>query len=276
MFTLHRYVHDQEVIRELAVYRGNEPAEVGQLRLLLAAHPSNLHCLCFGSGSISLEGGPAAAVLSVHHGTSVRWPGAMCGDLSLEQGRELAEWLAARGVPGIRDEMNESERDRARNDALHRDWAAAMPESVQQHLEALLELSRTGATPSAALLRQLSQTLAAAYGDDERRIRALLRWHASGSGRCSGYPVHEAVPEELLLAETPATLVAVISAPDLTATETAGAARLVASWHARNRSEFDRLPRAAWDRLTAAVADADDKDKRHRLARRRAKAKRSP
>ena len=270
-FTLHRYGDDQGVIRELAVYRGDEPEEVGQLRRLLAARPSAEVCMCFGSASISLKGGATAARLSVHHGYSVRWPGARCGDLVLERGRELAEWLAARGVPDVRDEMDESERERARSEAEERAWVAAMPESLLEHRDAMLELIRTSDSPSPGLLRQLSQALRDADSDDERRIRALLSWHASGSGSCSVCPVHETVPEELLLAETPGVLVAVVSAPDLTATQAAGAARLVAGWPAQRGAELRSLSPAVWDRLAAAAAGGDDQDKRDRLARRRAK-----
>jgi hypothetical protein len=271
-FTLRRYVDGPGVIRELAVYRGDAPGEVGQLRRLLAAHPSDLHCMCIGSASISLEGGPTPAVLSVHHGDSVRWLDTRYGDFFLERGRELAEWMAARGVADVRDEMDESERERARSDAEERSWVAAMPESLLGYREAMLELSRIGGSPSPELLRQLSQGLADGESDEERRIRALLSWHAGGSGRCSGYPVHECVPEELLLAETPGALLTVVSAPGLTATETAGAARLVASWPAPRHAELSSLPPAAWNRLTAAIADGDDQDKRDRLARRRAES----
>jgi len=45
----------------------------------------------------------------------------------LERGRELAEWLAARGVADVRDEMDQSERERARADAEQRAWVAACP-----------------------------------------------------------------------------------------------------------------------------------------------------
>jgi hypothetical protein len=112
----------------------------------------------------------------------------------LERGRELAEWLAARGVPDVRDEMDEAGQEQARSEAEQRAWVAAMPESLLEQREAMLELSRTGGHPSPGLLRQLSQALRDADSDGERRIRALLSWHASGSGRCSGYPVHETVP----------------------------------------------------------------------------------
>ena len=141
-----------------------------------------------------------------------------------------------------------------------------MPASLQRHQEAILELSRTGGGPSPELLRQLSQALADAESDEERRIRALLSWHAGGSGRCSGYPVHECVPQELLLAEAPDALLTVVSAPGLTTVETAGAARLLASWPAQRRAELSSLAPAAWDRLTAAVTDGDDRDKRNRRA----------
>lgn len=275
-FTLRRYVDGPGKILELAVYRSDEPDEVGQLRRLLAAHPSDLHCMCIGTASISLEGGPAPAGLSVHHGVSVRWRDATSGDFFLERGRELAEWLAVRGVADVRDQMDESERKQVRAEAEERSWVAAMPESLLKHRETILSLGRTGAFPSPALLHQLSQAFTDAESDHERRIRALLRWHASGSGRCSGYPVHECVPEELLLAEAPGSLLDVVSAPGLTAAETAGAARLVASLATRRRSEFDGLPPAAWDRLSAAVAEGDDQDKRDRLARRRARPEASP
>jgi hypothetical protein len=271
-FTLHRYTDDQGVILEPAVYRSDEPDEVGQLRQLLAAHPSDAHCMCIGNASISLEGGPAPAVLSVHHGDAVRWRNTERGDLVLERGRELAEWLAARDVPDVRDEMDEAGQAQARSQAEQGAWVAAMPGSLLEHREVMLELSRTGGRASPDLLRQLSQALRDAESDDERRIRALLSWHASGSGRCSGYPLHETVPEGLLLAETPRVLVAVVSAPDLTATQAAGAARLIASWPTRRGAELRSLSPAAWDRLAAAAADGDDQDKRDRLARRRAKS----
>ena len=45
--------------------------------------------------------------------------------------------------------------------------------------------------------------------------------HGSGSGGCSGYPVHEGAPQELPLAETPGALLTVVSVPDLTAAEIA-------------------------------------------------------
>ena len=101
-FTLYRSVRDAGVIRGVIVYRGDAPDEVGQLRQLLTANPSTRHCMCIGGTSISLEGGAVPAVLSVHHGQAVRWRGARCGDFDLEHGRELAEWLAAHGVPDCR------------------------------------------------------------------------------------------------------------------------------------------------------------------------------
>jgi hypothetical protein len=118
-FTLRRFVWpDQpgELILEADVYRSAEPNEVEELRRLLAARPLGAHCMCIGSALISLEGGPAPVVLSIHHGESVRRYDASSadfdlarGNLELARGRELAEWLAARGVPNVRDEMNESE-----------------------------------------------------------------------------------------------------------------------------------------------------------------------
>ena len=280
-FTLRRFIWPDrpgEPILEADVYRSGDAGEIEELRRLLAARPLGAHCMCIGSALISLEGGPAPVVLSIHHGESVRRHDASsagfdlaCGNFELARGRELAEWLAARGLPDVRDEMNESERRYAQGRAEERAWVAAMPAAVVPYREAILELGRTSFDPSLEVLGQLSEALKNAESDDAQRIRALLRWHAGGSGRCSGYPVYEGVPETLLLGDAPDALLAVVSAPDLTDTELAGAARLVASWGARNRSEFDSLPEAAWDRLTAAAAEGDDDDMGGRLARRRSR-----
>jgi hypothetical protein len=70
-FTLRRFVlPDQpgEPIMEAELYRSAEPDEVEELRRLLAARPLGAHCMCIGSALISLEGGPAPIVLSIHHG----------------------------------------------------------------------------------------------------------------------------------------------------------------------------------------------------------------
>jgi hypothetical protein len=277
-FTLFRWIEPdggEGPIREEAVYRSDAPAEVHELRRLLAARATDGHCMCLGSASISLDSRAASAQLTVHHGESVRWQDGGWGDFMLERGRELAEWMAARGVQDVRDEMDESQRQRAQDEAEEASWVAAMPAAVLPYRQAMLGLGSTGfdLVPSPELLAQLSRALSHAESDDARRIRVLLGWHAAGSGRCSGLPLYELIPETLLLAEAPAALRAVASAHDLTVAELAGAARLVASWHARDRSEFDSLPADAWDRLTAAAAAGDDEDKRDRLARRREQSK---
>lgn len=112
-FTLQRWVRPEEPerhYRRLDVYRSDDPAEISELRGLLAARASGGHCMCIGSAAICLESGAASAELTVHHGQSVRWPAAGSGDFELERGRELAEWMAARGLPDIRDEMDRSQR----------------------------------------------------------------------------------------------------------------------------------------------------------------------
>ena len=119
-FTLQRQVIPEEpevYFRWLDVYRSDDPAEVSGLRRLLAARPLGRHCMCIGSAAISLECGAASVELTVHHGRSVRWPAAGSGDFELERGRELAEWMAARGLPDIRDEMDRSEREFAQTRA---------------------------------------------------------------------------------------------------------------------------------------------------------------
>lgn len=162
--------------------------------------------------------------------------------------------------------MNELAREVAQLEAEKSAWAASMPASVFPYRQ---EMFSPGFDPP-ELMRQLSQALNDGEPDDARRIRALLSWYAGGSGRFSFYPAYESYPEVLLLDEEPGALLAAVSAPDLTAAELAGAARLVAICLARHRSEFDSLPPAAWDRLIAAAAEGGDEDKRDCLARGRA------
>lgn len=79
-----------------------------------------------------------------------------------------------------------------------RDWLAAMPAGLEGTANRILDLSRTGGTPSPELLADLTDRLQQAFPDPVERALALLDCYGSGSGRCSGYPLHEGVPGELL------------------------------------------------------------------------------
>ena len=176
--------------------------------------------------------------------------------------------MAVRGVPEIRDEMDQAARLKVQAEAEWQAWVAAMPAAVRPYTEAMLELTREGVGLSAELLGQLSQALRDAEPDDERRIRAVLTWRASGSGGWFSGWFHESVPGRLLMAETPDALLGAFSADSLSASEIGGAARLVVLWPKERQGELGRLPQAAWDRLAAAAAD--DQKARDALAHMRA------
>jgi hypothetical protein len=101
-FTLYRYETGRGRLYDQAAYRGDDPAEVAQLRRLLAARPSGRVCACPGGAAISLEGGGARVMLTIHHRRTVSWRGAASGAtygyLVLKRRHQLTRWLAARGV----------------------------------------------------------------------------------------------------------------------------------------------------------------------------------
>jgi hypothetical protein len=97
-FTLYPAEAGKGRLYSRAAYRSDDPAEVAELRRLLAARPAGRVCMCPGSVAISLEGGGGAVMLTVHHRRTVRWPDATCGDLVFKRRHRLTRWLAARGA----------------------------------------------------------------------------------------------------------------------------------------------------------------------------------
>ncbi|MFF9819276.1 hypothetical protein [Streptomyces sp. NPDC014006] len=94
------------------------------------------------------------------------------------------------------------------------------------------------------------------------RVLALLNWYGSGSGRCSGYPVHEGVPGELL-GRMP------IADPRAEERHDAGAVRHLVGWKTRPRQKRDvaRLPEPLRARLLAHARRCGDSDKQVRAER---------
>lgn len=110
-----------------------------------------------------------------------------------------------------------------------------------------------------------------ASGDSDpvERVLALLDWYGSGSGRCSGYPVHEGVPGELLGRVPIADLIAALADPRAEERHDAGAVRHLVGWKTRPRQKRDvaGLPEPLRDRLLAHARRSGDSDKQGRAER---------
>jgi hypothetical protein len=105
--------------------------------------------------------------------------------------------------------------------------------------------------------------------DPVQRAAALLSWYGSGSGRCSGFPLHEALPEAAL-AEIPiAHLLAALDVAPADARIDAGAVRHLCGWKSRRHQAADiaALPDDVRERLLAVARRSGDDDKRRRAER---------
>ncbi|MFF9870478.1 hypothetical protein ACF1G0_34765 [Streptomyces sp. NPDC013953] len=150
-----------------------------------------------------------------------------------------------------------------------RDWLAAMPAGLEGLADQILDLSRTGGSPSPELLAELTDQLHLMFPGLVERVLALLNWYGTGSGRCSGYPVHEGVPGELLGRVPMADLLAALADPRAEERHDAGAVRHLVGWKTRPRQKRDvaRLPEPLRARLLAHACRSGDSDKQSRSER---------
>ena len=232
--------------------------EVAELTALLRIRPGGRgHCMCHGDAAFELldAAGESLAVLGLHHAEGLRWD-VWGDDAELERPLELVRWLADHGydAPLRQAEADaEAERERA---ALRADWLDAAPKSVRKLVAGRRERD---------LSNKVERRIRKEFPDPVDRAAAMLRWFGSGSGRCSGYPSYEEIPEPLLLA-TPLSLI--LDALDRSPDDPRlwlGATRLLVGWDfgKERGSERALVPPAVQTRLLA-IADADDDDMRGR------------
>ncbi|WP_371476643.1 hypothetical protein [Kitasatospora sp. NBC_00315] len=257
----------------------SDPAESAELRRAMAVDSlPGFHCMCLGDVrfEVSDRDGGRLAIVVLHHGATLRW-GQWESDAVLADGRRLLAWLAGHGMPGP---LRQFEADRLRVEEgaeEERNWLAAMPTGLEGTANRILDLSRTGGRPSPALLAELTDRLQLTFPDPVERVLALLDWYGSGSGRCSGHPVHEGVPGELLGRVSIADLLAGLADPRAEERHDAGAVRHLVGWKTRPSQKRDvaGLPEALRARLLAHARRSGDPDKQGRAERWLAAAQRS-
>jgi len=257
---------DEEIRVDLS-----DPAESAQLRTAMAVESlPGFHCMCLGDVRFEVFNldGERLAVVVLHHGATLRW-GQWESDAVLANGRLLLAWLDGHGMPGPMQQF-EADRQRAEEGTEEkRNWLAAMPAGLEGTADRILDLSRTGGRPSPELLAELTDRLQLTFPDPVERVLALLDWHGSGSGRCSGYPVHEGVPGELLGRVPIADLLAGLADPRAEERHDAGAVRHLVGWKTRPRQTRDvaGLPEPLRARLLAHARRSGDSDKQGRAER---------
>ncbi|MFI0895006.1 hypothetical protein [Streptomyces sp. NPDC020983] len=249
----------------------SDPAESARLRTAMAVESlPGFHCMCLGDVRFEFFGrdGERLAVVVLHHGATLRWE-QWESDAVLADGRLLLTWLDGHGMPGPMQQF-EADRQRAEEEAQEqRNWLAAVPAGLEGSTDRILDLSRTGARPSPELLAELTERLQSTFPDPVERVLALLHWHGSGSGRCSGYPVHEDVPGQLLGRVPIADLLTALADHRAEERHDAGAVRHLVGWKTRPRQKPDvaALPEPLRARLLAHARRSGDSGKRSRAER---------
>ncbi|MCF2533176.1 hypothetical protein [Yinghuangia soli] len=251
----------------------SDPAELGPLRAAMAVvSVSDVVCACLGDVRFDFSDALGNNIASVflHHGQSLQWDHWQ-GHADLIDGALLLHWLERQGVPApLRtDEGEETQRRRSLMRAQQDEWLAAAPEFLWDQRERMLALSRTGRLPSQELLVRFARRLKAWIKDPVKRTQALLHWYGAGSGRCSGFPMHECIPAILLRDVPIADIIAALQAPDADASHFAGAVRHLVGWKSRPAQDEDiaALPAALRAELLRMARESGDKDKIARAER---------
>ncbi|MFB8085752.1 hypothetical protein [Streptomyces sp. NPDC055992] len=263
-------VHGSEADGEIRVDFA-DPAEWAAFRAAVAVESlPGFDCMCGGDVRFEMldRRGERLAVVFLHHGETLRWE-RWDGDAVLRDGRLLLDWLAGHGMTGPLREFEADRQRAAERSEEERGWLAAMPAGLEETADRILALSRTGGRPSPELLSELTDRLRSAFPDPVQRVLALLDWYGSGSGRCSGYPVHEGVPGELLGSVAIADLLAALADPRAEERHDSGAVRHLVGWKTRPDQKRDvaGLPEPLRARLLALARRSGDTDKRGRAER---------
>ncbi|MER7824167.1 hypothetical protein ABTX85_16555 [Streptomyces sp. NPDC096097] len=252
-----------------------DPAESATLRTAMAVNelPGG-HCMCGGDVRFEFYDGDDGdavrlAVVVLHHGAALRWD-QWEGDAVLTDGNLLLEWLDGHGMPGPLHEFEAARQQATREAARQRAWVAAVPAGLEGAVDRILDLSWSGRTASPELLEELTDRLRLTLPDPVEQVLALLAWYGSGSGRCSGQPLHEDVPGQLLGRVPMADLIAALADARAGARHDDGAVRHLVGHKTRPRQKRDvaRLPDQLRARLLTHARGSWDSDKRARAERR--------
>lgn len=241
-----------------------DPVALDALRaaLTVRALPGGM-CMCAGGTAFEFfdSRNREVAVVGLHHGLSVRWSG-WHGDAILADGQALLRWLDERGAHGPLRTFEEDVRRRDEGRRATEDWIQAIPPALSELADQMLEVSQSAVIP-AALVEEVGTRLQTAVPDTTTRTLALLAWFGSGTGRCSGYPVHEEIPGRLLQVVPIAEIIAALLDPRADGRHDAGAVRHLVGWKSRDKQKQDiaTIPLNLKVRLMGNALAGADSDK---------------
>jgi hypothetical protein len=247
----------------------SDPSELSDLARLTSIEDGDFgHCLCFGEPALELhaEDGAVVAVLGLHHGEALRWD-SWSSDAPLLHGPDLLEWLAPRGVQGPLAEFEEARRDAEAYEAQYRDWTEAIPTPLEGLRPVIDELRQSGGMLNDETLVEFAGRLELSHPDPVEQTRLLLRWFGSGSGKMSGYPSYEGIPEQFLLAIPTKTVIEALNEADLDVLD--GGVRYLAGWHFRKErtEDLELIPVSERRTLLTRAEASGDEDKIGRAVR---------
>jgi len=262
--TCHRQPDQEKTLLDLRDQK--QIAEVVQ-GIQINPNDSGFHCMCCGNPTLEFyRDETLIASLGFHHGRSLRWPdGKWAGDglLAKDSADFLIKWLADHGVPGPKEEREESVRLQKKSEASRERWLNAMPESLKPFW------SDMGDPFGSDNSQKMNTALTKQFPDKNARILALLNWYGSGEGPWSGFPSYESVAEELLLLHKTEEILGAIQNAELAEQQTEGLARLLGGWDFSRQRPDDLLlvSPALKSRLLKHSLKSDDEDKQGRARR---------
>ncbi len=197
-------------------------------------------CACCGQVSFEFldAHGERLATVAFHHGITLAWSG-WSGHAELADGAALERWLNEHGLSGEEGADIRPER---------LDWVQAVPPALDELANQLLrDFPRTSVVLKARRLMLGVEPVS--------RVLQLLAWCASGTGRLSGYPVHEDVPGLILSSVPVAQIAAALEDPRADGRHFAGAARHLLGGNVRERVDVARLPKPVRVKVGAAAEE---------------------
>jgi hypothetical protein len=218
------------------------------------------HCMCCGHPTIEWLGaaGDRLALISIHHGRSIRWRGWQT-DAELVEGRCLLEWLVKLGVTEPLASVEEQERESEAGECRWVRWLKAAPPCLRRRLAS--ELHDFSA---------MQLAIEKDYPVNLERALVLFEWFEDGNGPWSPSPVYEDAARTLLMTIPLADLLAAAGVLPSSPSRGEGAARPFASWEVYRKQPAVaplQMPEALKQTLLDHGLQFSDADKRARAKR---------
>lgn len=277
---------------ERVVYKTKSPDDIAALKdtLRIIEAPSTFgHCMCIGDPWLSFyKGRHKIAQLSCHHGRSIRWAAEWKWDAVLQDGMQLVNWLAERGVTSLREEVEAMQQraEIARQQAER--WLNAMPACLNRFAQQMMHGERgigmaifvpksvgtkPGQTPARRTVSReiapLLDELERSYEDQPTLVLALFYWFGHSAGPWSGFPAYEGIPEEVLASYPTEVLISALAGAELSPEHLEGAARFFSGllFHRYEPDGARLLPPELRLRLLDHVLQSGTEDNKNRAQR---------